>query len=60
MGKVWFMYDELGVKLLIVGYNIGFVLRNRIYFLGGGDIREYFIVIFYKNCYFCVLCVICF
>lgn len=36
MGKVWFMYDELGVKLLIVGYYIGFVLRNRIFFLGGG------------------------
>lgn len=41
MGKVWFMYDELGVKLLIVGYNIGFVLRNRIFFgRGGGVILE--------------------
>lgn len=30
------MYDELGVKPLIVGHYIGFALRNRIFFLGGG------------------------
>lgn len=34
------MYDELGVKPLIVGHNIGFALRNRIFFLGGGAIPE--------------------
>lgn len=33
------MYDELGVKPLIVGHNIGFALRNRIFF-GGGAIPE--------------------
>lgn len=31
------MYDELGVKPLIVGHYIGFALRNRIFFLGGGE-----------------------
>lgn len=40
MGKVWPMYDELGVKPLIVGHNIGFALRNRIFFGGGGAIPE--------------------
>lgn len=50
MGKVWFMYDELGVKLLIVGYNIYVLVlfwEIEFFFGGGGsDIREYFIVIF--------------
>lgn len=34
------MYDELGMKPLIVGHNIGFDLRNRIFFLRGGAVPE--------------------
>lgn len=36
------MYDELGVKPLIVGHNIGFALRNRNFFLGGGRYQRTF------------------
>lgn len=34
------MYDELGVKPLIVGHYISFALRNRIFWGGGGAIPE--------------------